>query len=649
MDLGANLNNYKNDYNLKYIIEMIEKTRKIGANIFQMFLGNKSLTTLRQKYYLSNEDINTVKALLKKYKIKLVIHSLLSLNYCNDPKSPRNYWGIENLVYDMNLCEKLGGIGCIIHMGTRKTKKININVDQCIKNYIKSLITVFKKSTSKKIPIILETPVNRENIVGGTIEEFANLYNLIPKIYKDRVKICVDTQHIFSSGYNINTLEGAKKYFEKFDTYVKIKNIKIIHLNDSKVEFNSKINRHAPIGNGYIFSDKSSEESLKFIINLAIKNKIPLILETHSINFSKEIKMIKNKVLINKVVKNKIIKGGLKQKNIKKQVLEIFNSILSYYETLGKNSNIQTKYKISSYQKAIKTLENFKNPIYSSENVKNLEYIGKGMCEKIDLIAKNGTLEIYENIKKNKNIKSIKLFQEIWGIGPELAKNIVSKGILNIKDLINAVHNKKIELTYSQKIGLKYYNDLKHKIPHDEITYYTNIIKDELSKINNKNSKNSKNSKNIQIINAGSYRSLKNYSGDIDLIVSYKNMNIEKVNSIFDKIFKKMNLIHDILSKGLQKCIYIIKDKSNLQYKYFRKMDIAFVENENVVWYLLYFGSSRDFSKKIRSIASKKGYKLSEKGLFNRVTGEKINFSPKNEKDIFNYLEMKYLEPKNRT
>ena len=633
MDLGANLNNYKNDYNLKYIIKMIEKTKKIGANVFQMFLGNKSLTTLRQKYYLSNEDITVVKSLLKKYKIKLIIHSLLSLNYCNDPKSPRNQWGIENLVYDMNLCEKLGGIGCIIHMGTRKTKKININVDQCIKNYIKSLITVFKKTTSKKIPIILETPVNRENIVGGTIEEFAKLYNLIPKLYKYRIKICVDTQHIFSSGYNINTLEGAKKYFEKFNTYINIKNIKVIHLNDSKVEFNSKINRHAPIGNGYIFSDKSSEESLKFIISLAIKNKITLILETHSSNFSKEIKMIKNKVL----------SGGLKQKNIKKQVLEIFNSILSYYETLGKNSNIQTKYKISSYQKAIKTLENFKNPIYSSENVKDLEYIGKGMCEKIDLIAKNGTLEIYENIKKNKNIKSIKLFQEIWGIGPELAKDIVSKGIFNIKDLINAIKKNIIQLTESQKIGLKYYNDLKRKIPHDEITYYTNIIKNELSKIN------SKNSKNIQIINAGSYRSLKNYSGDIDLIISYKNINIEKVNSIFDKIFKKINLVHDILSKGLQKCIYIVKDKNNLQYKYFRKMDIAFVENENVVWYLLYFGSSRDFSKKIRSIASKKGYKLSEKGLFNRATGEKINFSPKNEKDIFNYLNIKYLEPKNRT
>ena len=343
------------------------------------------------------------------------------------------------------------------------------------------------------------------------------------------------------------------------------------------------------------------------------------------------------------MIKNKVLSGGLKQKNIKKQVLEIFNSILSYYETLGKNSNIQTKYKISSYQKAIKTLENFKNPIYSSENVKDLEYIGKGMCEKIDLIAKNGTLEIYENIKKNKNIKSIKLFQEIWGIGPELAKDIVSKGIFNIKDLINAIKKNIIQLTESQKIGLKYYNDLKRKIPHDEITYYTNIIKNELSKIN------SKNSKNIQIINAGSYRSLKNYSGDIDLIISYKNINIEKVNSIFDKIFKKINLVHDILSKGLQKCIYIVKDKNNLQYKYFRKMDIAFVENENVVWYLLYFGSSRDFSKKIRSIASKKGYKLSEKGLFNRATGEKINFSPKNEKDIFNYLNIKYLEPKNRT
>ena len=57
--------------------------------------------------------------------MKIVIHAILSLNYCNNPYSPRFKWGLDNLIYDMNIGYQIGAIGVVIHMGTHKTEKLN--------------------------------------------------------------------------------------------------------------------------------------------------------------------------------------------------------------------------------------------------------------------------------------------------------------------------------------------------------------------------------------------------------------------------------------------------------------------------------------------------------------------------------------------
>jgi DNA polymerase/3'-5' exonuclease PolX len=533
----------------------------------------------------------------------------------------------------MNICNKLGGLGVVIHMGTHKTKKINISYDDCTKNFINSLILVLNQT--KKIPIILETPVNRPNIIGGTIEKISSLYNSIPIKYKTRIKICIDTQHIFASGYDITTDIGVNDYFDKFDNLIGLKNLVLIHLNDSEKEFNIKIDRHAPIGVGYIFK-KSGIEGLKSIINLAVKNKIPMILETNSVNFKKEIVMIKRLYGQN---------GGLKKIIDKKpEILKIFNELLEYYESLGKSGNLQTKYRIESYKKAIKSIELFNKNIISANDVKDLESIGKGFYEKINEITKTGSLKIYENIKKNNKMvvetKSIKLFQNIWGIGVEFARSIVKKNIYTISELQRAVNNNIIKLNNQQLIGLKYYDELKYKIPREEIKLFTNYLKKILN-----------NSKyinyNFKLYNAGSYRKKVKESGDIDLILSYNKdkINLSEVNKIIFELLNKENIIIDTLLHGNQKIIYIINNQLSRK---IRKMDIAFVESENIPWYLLYFGSSREFSKKIRLMVSKMGYKLNEKGLFYKNSGKKINFIPKDEKDIFHFLKINYIKPENR-
>jgi DNA polymerase (family 10) len=106
----------------------------------------------------------------------------------------------------------------------------------------------------------------------------------------------------------------------------------------------------------------------------------------------------------------------------------------------------------------------------------------------------------------------------------------------------------------------------------------------------------------------------------------------------------KKNIIIDTISIGQQKSMHIVK----LSKKPYRKMDVAIIENKYLPWYLLYFGSSREFSKKIRLHASKLGYKLNEWGLFDKNSGEHIDFYPKSEEEIFKYLILDYVSPEER-
>ncbi len=187
--------------------------------------------------------------------------------------------------------------------------------------------------------------------------------------------------------------------------------------------------------------------------------------------------------------------------------------------------------------------------------------------------------------------------------------------------------------------GLEYYDELKERIPRKEIKDFTKYLQQKMKKYK------------IKIYNAGSYRLGKKDSGDIDLIFTLKNINSytpyaknEIMENIINDLMKE-KIIEYIFSKGSEKIIAIIKNPLNGK---FRQMDILLVDEKQLPWYLLYFGSDKEFSKKIRHEAIQKGYKLSEKGIFNRKTGKKIQFEPKKEKNIFNFLNIEYIQPKNR-
>ena len=92
---------------------------------------------------------------------------------------------------------------------------------------------------------------------------------------KSRVGVCIDTCHVFTAGYEINTLEGYSLTWKKFGEIIGFEYLKGMHLNDSKKEFGSHVDRHDSLGKWFI-----GNELFKWIMNDPRMDGIPLILET---------------------------------------------------------------------------------------------------------------------------------------------------------------------------------------------------------------------------------------------------------------------------------------------------------------------------------------------------------------------------------
>jgi apurinic endonuclease APN1 len=263
--------------------KIIEHVKKIGATACQIFVGNESKTTLKYKAIFSNDDFIKAKKLLRDNNITLVIHGNLTLNFANPMTSGRYRWMADNIKYDMNFAQRIGAIGCVIHTGYKTNVK---NEREAIKNMATNIDNIIGE-VGGDTKIIIETSAGQKNRIATKIEELADLYNKIEN--KERVGFCVDSCHIFSSGYPINTLEGINEYFTKFDEMIGCEKIIMAHLNDSKTELNSRLNRHENLMYGYIFKNRDIlKEYLKYI-----RDKI-IILETRQESkYMNEIKLIK--------------------------------------------------------------------------------------------------------------------------------------------------------------------------------------------------------------------------------------------------------------------------------------------------------------------------------------------------------------------
>jgi DNA polymerase/3'-5' exonuclease PolX len=182
----------------------------------------------------------------------------------------------------------------------------------------------------------------------------------------------------------------------------------------------------------------------------------------------------------------------------------------------------------------------------------------------------------------------------------------------------------------------KYYDEISEKIPREKIQQIDIIIQNTVQEIN------SKFKINLECTIAGSYRRGLPQSGDIDCLLTMKNFYVsDEQIQFFIKKLKKIGLITDDLGWGETKYSGVCVDSNNMH----RRIDFEFVKNYKTFYYeLLYFTGSQNLNVQMRQRAKEMGYLLNQKGLF---IGKK-SVPAKSEKEIFDNLEMEYLEPNER-
>lgn len=305
-------------------------------------------------------------------------------------------------------------------------------------------------------------------------------------------------------------------------------------------------------------------------------------------------------------------------------VVTIF-TVLSDYEKMNGET-----YKSTAYRKVLPMIKKVNDDSsLTDEYLLSVRGLGVKLLEKIHEIKDTGTCSMYEKIKELKDPRED--FMKIHGVGAKKAKQLVDQGFQSIQDLRSCESVSDV-LNDKQQIGLKYYGDLLKRIPYEEIKTHEKVLKQQLFHED----------PNAEITIAGSYRRRKPTSGDIDVLLKSTDPSVFK--RIIDRLIKLGYLVEE-LALGRKKYNGICHLGRKGVY---RRIDIMYTTPEEYPFAVFYFTGSDEFNKKIRKEIVDRGMSINEYSLKDMKTKTKVDHEFYSEKNIFDYLGMKYVEPWDR-
>ena len=254
--------------------------QKIGAKAFALFTKSQRQWSAKS---LSKEDILAFKANLEKTGIlsKYVLPHDSYLINLGHPEAEKLEKSRSAFLDEMQRCEQLGLQLLNFHPGSHLGK---ISEKESLKKVAESINFVF--SQTKNVMAVIENTAGQGNNIGFRFEHLAEI--IVNVNDKSRVGVCLDTCHTFASGYDLRTEEACVKTFIEFEKIVGFEYLKAMHINDSKKELGSRVDRHESIGKGFIGLD-----AFKLLMNDSRFDNIPLILETpNSESWATEIQML---------------------------------------------------------------------------------------------------------------------------------------------------------------------------------------------------------------------------------------------------------------------------------------------------------------------------------------------------------------------
>lgn len=239
----------------------------IGAKAFALFTKNQRQWEGKA---LTQEEIDRFKEELERAEIlpkHVLPHDSYLINL-GHPEQEAREKSLNAFIDEVKRCEALGLDRLNFHPGSHLKQ---ISKDACLELISASMNEVLRKTEG--VTLVVENTAGQGSNLGYKMEHLHALME--NSIDKERVGVCIDTCHLFSSGYDIRTKEAYSQTMAKFDTIVGFKYLKGMHLNDSKPDLGARVDRHDSIGKG-----KLGVEPFGFIMNDERMNDIPLVLET---------------------------------------------------------------------------------------------------------------------------------------------------------------------------------------------------------------------------------------------------------------------------------------------------------------------------------------------------------------------------------
>jgi deoxyribonuclease IV len=245
----------------------LEKADELNIDAVQIFLKNSN--RWEAKPYCE-EDIEVfLKTRSTVRKMDVFAHSgyLINLAGVEDVKKK----SLIALSDELHRAEQLRIDYLVLHPGSHGGRGLESGIDSIAEN----LNAVF--ANTKKSKILLETTAGQGSSIGYRFEHIRNIIERTSS--PERLGVCLDTCHIFASGYDISKKDGYKKVFSEFESIIGLNNLKLIHLNDSKKKCGSMVDRHEHIGKGFIGND-----GFRLLLNDTKFKNVSMILETPKFN-----------------------------------------------------------------------------------------------------------------------------------------------------------------------------------------------------------------------------------------------------------------------------------------------------------------------------------------------------------------------------
>ena len=239
----------------------------IGADAFALFTKNQRRWVSPP---LSQQSIQSFKENCEKFNLSpdyILPHDSYLINLGHPEKESLEKSRMAFLD-EMIRCEQLGLKMLNFHPGSHLKL---ISVDQCLALIAESINITLDKT--KGVTAVIENTAGQGSNVGFS---FMHIAQIIDKVEdKSRVGVCLDTCHTYSAGYDLKTEAGYQATFKEFDDVIGLPFLKAIHLNDTKKEFASRVDRHETLGNGFL-----GMEFFERIMKDERLDNIPFILET---------------------------------------------------------------------------------------------------------------------------------------------------------------------------------------------------------------------------------------------------------------------------------------------------------------------------------------------------------------------------------